>query len=143
MNVKRHVLLVTNSTTDAEIALIKDAMIRAEEGGMQIKLSLMHVIPSLPTCYFNIPSMVILAERYYEEAKLALTHAGEALGITKDSQWLVTGKAKAEVVRLANKIDADFILAHSSNIQELQKTYFFKKEKSPALIRSISAINSI
>jgi hypothetical protein len=143
MIVKRHVLLVTNSTTDSEIALIKEAMQKAEKDGLQIKLSLMHVIPSLPTCYFNIPSMVVLAERYYEEAKVALTHAGEALGVGKDGQWLVTGKAKSEVVRLANKIDADFILAHSANIQELQKTFFFKKEKSPALIRSISAINSI
>lgn len=143
MNVKRHVLLVTNSTTDIEVNLIKEALVRAEKDGLDIKLSLMHVIPTLPTCYFNIPSMVVLAERYYEEAKQALTKIGEALAVTKDSQWLVTGKAKTEVVRLANKINADFILASSTNIQELQKTFLFKKEKNPTLIRTINAINSI
>lgn len=143
MNVKRHVLLVTNSTTDIELNLIKDALDRAEKDGMDIKLSLMHVIPTLPTCYFNIPSMVVLAERYYDEAKQALTKVGEALGVTKDSQWLVTGKAKTEVVRLAHKIQADFILASSTNIQELQKTFLFKKAKNPTLIRTLNAINSI
>lgn len=143
MSTQRHVLLVTNATSEAEIALIKDAMLRAENDGMQIKLSLVHVIPNLPTCYFNIPSMVVLAERYYEEAKIALTSAGEQLQVAKDSQWLVTGRAKTEVVRLAEKIDAHFILASSTNIQELQKTFAIKKEKKPTLIRNLNAIHSV
>lgn len=143
MNTQKHVLLVTNSATAAEIELIKNALNQAEGGYMQIKLSLVHVIPNLPTCYFNIPSMVMLAERYYEEAKQALTQIGDQLGITKDNQWLITGKVKTEVMRLANKLDAHFILASSSNIQDLNKTFTFKKEHNSRVIRNISAINTL
>lgn len=141
MNTPKHVLLVTNSTTDAEIALIKDALSRAEQNNMPIKLSLVHVIPNFPTCYFNIPSMVMLAERYYEEAKKCLTTIGETFGIAKENQWLITGRIKNEVLRLADKVDAQFILASSPNIQEFHKTFKFKKDQT--VVSNISAIDSI
>lgn len=142
MNTPKHVLLVTNSTTDSEIALIKDALGRAEQNNMPLKLSLVHVIPNLPTCYFNIPSMVMLAERYYEEAKTCLTATGETFNIAKENQWLITGRIKNEVLRLADKINAQFILASSSNIQDFHKSAnILKKER--AIITNIGAINSL
>src|SRR5579872_802598 len=98
VNVK-HVLLVTNTTLEPEIDLIKQAIKNAREHGLEIKLSLVHVIPNLPTCYFNIPSMVVLAERYYDEAKTYLTTVGETLGVSKQDQWLITGRMKSEVLR--------------------------------------------
>lgn len=141
MNTPKHVLLVTNSVTDAEIVLIKDALDRADENNMPIKLSLVHVIPNLPTCYFNIPSMVMLAERYYEEAKTCLTSIGDTFKIVRENQWLITGRLKNEVLRLADKIDAHFILASSPNIQDFHKT--FKIQKETTLVTPISAIGSI
>src|SRR5690242_20392845 len=97
----KKVLLVTNSATDSEISEIKQAIIKSEKHFLQIKLSLVHVIPTLPTCYFNIPSMVLLAERYYEEAKQTLSCIGDTLNIAQRDQWLVTGRIRAEVLRLA------------------------------------------
>ena len=141
MNTPKHVLLVTNATTEAEIALIKDALSRAEQNNMPIKLSLVHVIPNLPTCYFNIPSMVMLAESYYEEAKNCLTSVGDAFGIGKENQWLITGRLKNEVLRLADKLDAHFILASSPNIQDMNNS--FKVQKKQAVLANISAINSL
>src|SRR3982751_5959702 len=96
----KNVLLVSNATSDEEVQLIREAITQAEKQGLQIKLSLVHVIPNLPTCYFNIPSMVLLAEQYYEEAGGTLTTIGESLEIHKKSQWLMTGKIKTEVLRL-------------------------------------------
>lgn len=138
----KNVLLVTNSTTEQEIQQIQSAFTSAANKGMLIKLSLVHVIPNLPTCYFNIPSMVLLAERYYEEATKCLTSLGSSLGVCRKDQWLVTGKIKTEVLRLANKLDTHYILASSASIQDLHKSFLFvKKDQSEEMpIKSISSL---
>lgn len=141
MTATKNVLLVTNATTEEEIALIKAAVIAQHK--VQINLNLVHVIPNLPTCYFNIPSTVLLAERYYDEAEKCLTSIGQSLGIAKKNQWLITGRIKTEVLRLANKINAEFILASSVNIQELHKSVLFKKERNAASIQSINNLVSL
>lgn len=141
MGEHKNILLVTNSTTDSEIGLIKEAFLSAKEQGLQIKLNLVHVIPHLPTCYFNIPSMVLLAERYYEEATQTLTAIGQVLDVAKKDQWLITGKIKTEVLRLANKMETHFILASSTSIQDLHKSFLFvKKDNGSTPIRSISSL---
>jgi hypothetical protein len=132
----KNVLLVTNAATDEEIKLVKDAFVHAGQKGMRIKLSLVHVIPNLPTCYFNIPSMAQLAEQYYGEAKQCLAAAGDALTISKKDQWLITGRVKTEVLRLANKLNANFILASSASIQDLHNT--LTKDRQPTQIRNIN-----
>ncbi|MCD6040055.1 MAG: hypothetical protein K0S27_1455 [Gammaproteobacteria bacterium] len=142
MDASKNVLLITNATTDAEIVKIKEVIAQASQSHLSIRLSLAHVIPALPTCYFNIPSMVLLAERCYEEAKQSLTYAGEFLGIEQSNQWLITGRARSEVLRLANKLNTHFILASSTTIPELRKLFIFsKKEQYPTLIRSIGQVN--
>jgi hypothetical protein len=140
----KNVLLVTNSTTDGEILLIKEALTHAKEQNLDIKLNLVHVIPSLPTCYFNIPSMVLLTESYYEEATHALTSIGEALAVSKKEQWVITGKIRTEVLRLANRLHTNFILASSTSIQDLHKSFLFlKRENSSTPIRSIGSLVNI
>lgn len=140
----KNVLLVTNSTTDSEILLIKEAFAHAKEQNLEIKLNLVHVIPNLPTCYFNIPSMVLLTESYYEEATHALTTIGQTLKVSKKEQWLITGKFRTEVLRLANKLRTNFILASSTSIQDLHNSFLFlKKEKSTMPIRSIGSLVTI
>jgi hypothetical protein len=136
MNTAKNVLLVTNAATEEEITLIKSAI--KTQQNLNIKLSLVHVIPSLPTCYFNIPSTVLLAERYYEEAEKALTTIGGLLGIEKKDQWLITGRVKNEVLRLATKLGAEFILASSTNMPKLHKSAPSKKEPNLSLIQSIN-----
>ena len=116
MSTPKHVLLVTNAVTDTEISLIHDALKQAANDNLPIKLSLVHVIPNLPTCYFNIPSMGVLIEKYYDEAKHSLTQVGKHLGISKKDQWLISGKIRTEVLRLANKLKSSFILASSQQI---------------------------
>lgn len=137
----KKVLLVTNSASDSEILEIKQAVIKSEKHCMQIKLSLVHVIPTLPTCYFNIPSMVLLAERYYEEAKQTLNYIGDVLNIAQRDQWLVTGRIRAEVLRLANKLNANFILASSTSIQDLHKSFLFNRTPGNTPIKSINHLN--
>jgi hypothetical protein len=136
MNNAKNVLLVTNATTEEEINLIKAAIDTQEN--LNIRINLVHIIPSLPTCYFNIPSTVLLAERYYEEAEKCLNTVGNTLGVDKRDQWLVTGRIKTEVLRLATKLKAQFILASSINIAELHKSVMKKENNNTALIQSIN-----
>jgi hypothetical protein len=136
MNNTKNVLLVTNATTEEEINLIKAAIKTQDD--FNIKINLVHIIPSLPTCYFNIPSTVLLAERYYEEAEKCLNTVGSTLGVDKKDQWLVTGRIKTEVLRLASKLKSQFILASSINIAELHQSVLFKKENNTTSIQSIN-----
>lgn len=144
MDTQKNVLLVTNAVTNEEVSQIKDALENAySKAGMRIKLNLVHVIPNLPTCYFNIPSMVNLAEQYYEEAKKCLTSIGEKLNVNKKNQWLITGRIKTEVLRLAGKLDTHFILASSTNIQDLYRSISLKKELRTTDIRSVNNIGKL
>ena len=141
MGEPKKVLLMTNSASESEISEIKQAIINSEKHLLNIKLSLVHVIPTLPTCYFNIPSMVLLAERYYEEAKQTLTCIGDAIHVAQRDQWLVTGRIRTEVFRLAHKLNANFILASSTSLQDLHKSFLFNRTAGNTPIKSIQHLN--
>lgn len=138
MDDSKNILLVTNAATEEEILQVKESFTQASKNGLALRLSLVHVIPNLPTCYFNIPSMAQLAEQYYTEAKVCLAAAGESLGIAKKDQWLITGRVKTEVLRLANKLGTQFILASSASIQDLHQAFLSNKDYQPAQIKNIN-----
>jgi hypothetical protein len=140
MTKKKQVLIVTNAITDEEVLQIKKAFSKEQAPQMDIKLSLVHVIPRLPTCYFNIPSMGMLIEKYYDEAKQSLSQVGKHLDVSKKDQWLISGKIRTEVLRLANKLESSFILASAQQIQELQRSLFFKNIHQYALIKNINQL---
>lgn len=139
MAMSKHVLLITNSSTDEEIALIKTTLEQTQDQ-LPIQLSLAHVVPNLPACYFNIPSMVLLTEQYYEEAKKYLTQVGETLKVSQHDQWLISGKMNTEILRLANKLKVQFILASRATISDLHIKF---DKKHPLFLRSISAVGSL
>ncbi len=138
----KNILLVTNSTYDEEIKQIQQAFARAgEQQSIKIRLRLVHVIPGLPACYFNIPSMVQLAERYYGEATRVLGTVGQALNVPKSDQWLITGKLRSEVLRLANQLETHFILAGSQCIKDLHPSFLTTGRVSrPTPVKSISSL---
>lgn len=143
MENKKQVLIVTNSITEEEVTQIKNAFTSeyAPKGG--INVSLVHVIPRLPTCYFNIPTMGLLVEKYYDEAKNSLCEIGALLGVSKKDQWLISGKIRTEVLRLANKLGSRFILASAQQIQELQRSLFFKNIHQYAMVRNINHLEQL
>ncbi len=143
MDKRKQVLIVTNAITDEEVTQIRNAISAEYAQNMDIKLSLVHVIPNLPTSYFNIPSMGMLIEKYYDEAKNSLTAVGKHLGIAKNDQWLISGKIRTEVLRLANKLGSSFILASAQQISELQRSLFFKNIEQLAVIKNINQIEKL
>lgn len=143
MDKKKQVLIVTNAITDEEVIQIRNAFNAEYEQKIDIQLTLVHVIPRLPTCYFNIPSMGMLIEKYYDEAKQSLCQVGSHLGVAKKDQWLISGKIRTEVLRLANKLGSSFILASAQQIQELQRSLFFKNIHQYALIKNINQLKQL
>ena len=143
MDKKRQVLIVTNAITGDEITEIKKAFDDQYSHQMNIKLSLVHIIPRLPTCYFNIPAMGVLMEKYYQEARDLLTYVGKHLEIPMKDQWLISGKARSEVLRLANKLGSSFILAGAEQIKELQHSLFFKHIHQYENIRNINQLKQL
>lgn len=143
MDKSKQVLIVTNSLTDEEVIQIQKAFSAEVEQSLNIQLSLVHVIPHLPTCYFNIPSMGMLIEKYYDEAKHSLSQVGNYLGIAKKDQWLISGKIRTEVLRLANKLNSSFVLASAKQIQELQRSLFFKNIQQYAIIKNVSQLKQL
>src|SRR3990167_4547784 len=143
MQNEKQVLIVTNAITDEEVFEIKKAFNSEVNKKIDIRVSLVHVVPRLPTCYFNIPSMGILIEKYYDEAKQSLQQVGQYLGISKKDQWLISGKIRTEVLRLANRLGSHFILASSQQIQELQRSLFFKNIHQYATIKNINQLKQL
>lgn len=143
MDKNRQVLVVTNAITSDEVSEIKNAFDDKFALNMNIKLSLVHIIPRLPTCYYNIPAMGLLMEKYYVEARELLNHVGSSLSIPMKDQWLISGKARSEVLRLANKLGSSFILAGAEQIKELQNSLFFKNIHQYESIRNISQLKQL
>jgi hypothetical protein len=143
MERNKQVLIVTNAMTEDEVLQIKRAFSEKTTPQMKIRVSLVHVIPHLPTCYFNIPSMGMLIEKYYDEAKQCLLQVGKHLSIAKNDQWLITGKIRTEVLRLASRLNSSFILASSQQIQELQRSLFFKNIHQYAMIKNINQLKKL
>jgi hypothetical protein len=143
MDKRKQVLIVTNAITDEEVMQIRKAFSSEYAPQVDIKLNLVHVIPHLPTCYFNIPSMGMLIEKYYDEAKQSLMQVGQHLSVAKKDQWLISGKIRTEVLRLANRLGSSFILASAQQIQELQRSLFFKNIHQYAVIKNINQLKQL
>src|SRR3990167_3647491 len=143
MDKRKQVLLVTNAITNEEVHQIKQSFNSEYVPQTNIKLTLVHVIPRLPICYFNISSMGLLIERYYDEAKRTLLEIGNRLGVAQKDQWLISGKIRTEVLQLANRLGSNFILASAQQIQELQRSLFFKNIQQYAVIRNVNQIKKL
>lgn len=139
---RKHVLLVANALTTAEIEEVTASINQMKTGGADVKVSLLYVKPYFPTCYFHIPSMIALAEDFEDEAKTVLKSLGAQLGLSADHQWIATGRVKPETLKLAATLGADFILTSSSIHRELSQSFSFKGNRYTLPIRTIESLHS-
>ena len=85
----------------------------------------------------------MLIEKYYDEAKNSLSAVGKHLSVAKTDQWLISGKIRTEVLRLAGKLGSSFILASAQQIAELQRSLFFKNIEQYAVIKNINQLKKL
>jgi universal stress protein A len=84
----------------------------------QAKLSLVHVVDSLPATeiggyWIDIPSNLDLTDEIMAAAKKRLTKLAERLNVPQDRMWLEMGSPKLEIVRVAKENNIDLIIVGS------------------------------
>ncbi len=143
MDRKKQVLIVTNEITEDEVVQIRQSVNSSYAPQINIQLTLVHVLPRFQSGYFNISSMNSLVERCYAEARRSLQEIGKRLGVAQKDQWLISGKIRTEVLQLANRLGSNFILASAQQIQDLQRSLFFKNIHQYAAIKNVNQIKKL
>ena len=118
---RQHILIVTNSLSTKDAEQIKQTI--ALYPHAQIKLSLLYVIPNIPSQYYQLPSITQLKSKQFMESKHHLQAIAAIMGVKEEDQWINTGKLKAETQRLAQSLNVDVVisnnLANSNPVQPL------------------------
>lgn len=111
----KHILLAVDFFEQDEIISTR-AVNLADK--YQAKLSLVHVVDSLPVTeiegyWIDIPSNLDLTDEIMAAAKKRLTKLAEKLNVPQDRMWLEMGSPKLEIVRVAKENNVDLIIVGS------------------------------
>ena len=114
MTLYQHILLAVDFFEQDNVVVNRALDLAA---GCQARLSLIHVVDSLPIVDtglgMDIPYPLDLADELTEVAKSRLAHLANRLGVAESDTWLVTGSPKLEIIRIANEQRVDLIVLGS------------------------------
>lgn len=108
---RQHILIVTNSLSVKDAEQIKQTINNYPEAN--IKLSLVFVMPNIPTQYYQLPSLIELQTHRLTEVQQHLQAIGHIMNVPVESQWVKTGKLKNEVPQLAQSLNVDIVISDS------------------------------
>lgn len=108
----QHILLATD-LLDKHIDVAERARVMAHN--YQAKLSIAHVVESLPGYASGYSGVIDLEEELYEEAKVKLAEFAGSLNIPTQNQHLGSGNPKIVILDIAEEIDADLIVVGGHN----------------------------
>mgnify|MGYP000182761688 CR=1 FL=1 len=138
MEDRKHILLVANTLSKAEVAQIQETLNQMRREGMNTKVSVLYVKPYLPSCYVHVPSMISVAEDFEEEAKESLHHISKQLNVPAENQWIATGRVKPETLKISATLGIDYILASNSVNKALNHAISFKKNNFQLPVKNIN-----
>ena len=108
----RHILLAADFSDDGEYAARKS---RSLASRCRAKLSVIHVLDNIPMPDTAYGTVIALDEKtdnsLLEAEKSKLRQLGDRLQIPPSDRWLIWGIPKQEIVLLAEKLNADLIVA--------------------------------
>ena len=107
-----HALLVLSSTTDDELALIREAK-KALNRAPDAKLSFVYVIEDTPPNYYQLPSVNQSFDQQQRVGKTMLKQIGNALGVEPEDRWLQYGNVQHVVQQLTKKLGIDTVLLNT------------------------------
>jgi len=111
MPLYQHILLATGLAEHSEKVATTAKMLAQKH---KAKLSLVHVIEFTSFIYgsgeYSIPLDVSIEEKLTGSAREVLVKIANKLDIATSHQYLLHGSAKTEVIKLAEKIQADLIV---------------------------------
>lgn len=123
----KQVLIVVNTITENEVEYIVNTIRKNDILRTGSTTNLLYVNPRLPSCYFSMPAMSLLAEQHNAQAHDALNYIGSVLQIAEAQRWVACGKIRTEALRVAGMLNADYILASHHLMQQLPRTLLFKE----------------
>ena len=138
MEDSKHILLVANSLSTAELSQIQNTITEMAKEGLNHKISILYVKPYLPSCYLHVPSMVAVSEDFEEEAKESLQQVGQQLDIPAQHQWIATGRIRQETLKIAATLGVDYILSSQKVSKELHNVFSIKKNRVPLPVKNIN-----
>lgn len=82
-----------------------------------VEVHLLHVVPTMPAIYFQIPSMAASDQVAYNTMRRELCELGSLLQIPSNRQWLCQGRLTTQAKKLAKSIKADYIVLDLDKLQ--------------------------
>ena len=137
MEDNKHILLVANSLSQAELANIQNTLEDMHKEGLNNKVSILYVKPYFPTCYMHVSSMTSVAEDFESEAKESLQEIGNQLSVRAEHQWIATGRLKQETLKIAATLDVDYILSSRKISKHFSGNAISKRKRAIMPIKSI------
>jgi hypothetical protein len=134
-------LLIVNSLTQIEKTQLINTL-QDETSDTALQWHLIYIKPRLPTCYFHIPSMVMLANACEEEAKSLLNEMGNMLRVPSERQWMAMGKIKNEAEKLATRLNTSIIFSGSTEHKHMTKHLRLRRAGSGCNHNAISGLGS-
>ncbi len=75
------------------------------------KLSVLLVLPKIPTSYAQIPALLNLENQLVENAKLRMTDFARCFAVPTERQWLRFGNAAQEIKRIVHSEHVDAVIS--------------------------------
>jgi len=135
-------LLIAINTLSSEEKLTLVKLMNSTTLDQHSHMHLLYVKPDLPTCYFNIPSMVALAKQTNTEAKTTLCILGKQLLIPTQQQWIATGKTFFESVKLAKRLHITHILTSTAEHQKMTKQLSHRRASNGCIFESLKGLKT-
>lgn len=106
----KHILIATDLSPGSKV-IYEQARTMAQL--MQSKLSIVHIIEPTNSHTYGYVGAAGTEIHLADSARANLAEVGRLLGIPKTNQYVDMGSAKVEIIRMVEKIGADFIVMGS------------------------------
>ena len=134
-------LIVLNTFSNEEkISLLR--LINGVTMDQHAGCHLLYVKPDVPTCYFNIPSMVELVKNQNKEAKNSLRILGKQLLIPEEQQWIAAGKVYFEGSILAARLGINHIITSTAERQKMTRHFSHRRASNGCIFKTFKGLKS-
>ena len=127
MEIFQHLLVISNSMREDEAQLIKDAM--EQNPDVRVRLSLLHIVPDVPSCYYQLPSLVKYSEKCNAEGEKTPLTLGKILNVPEEDRLMKNCFTETEVMKLAERMCVDVIVSSKNQEAEIPVVSENKKQK--------------
>lgn len=106
----KNILFATDLTEDTDYLIQK---VREMRGLTGARLTLIHVVEPLPGYSYAYLGIEDIEGQLIDEAKQSIAKLGQTLNVSVDNQHVEVGPTKTKILKIAEDVNADLIIAGS------------------------------